>query len=146
MQYGKGFTLIEVLVVLLIMAILAAVAFPSYQESVRKTKRAEGRAALMKTMQQQERYYSLYTTYLSFSSTSTDANEKKFNWYSGEQAKASAYEISAQACHGEEIRNCVLLIAQPGTHKVNAAYRDPVCGKLMLSSTGEKSADADRCW
>jgi type IV pilus assembly protein PilE len=146
MRNSGGFTMIEVVVVLIIMAVLSAIAFPSYQESILKTKRAEGRAALMKTMQQQERYYSLHTTYMPFSSTSTDVNEKRFNWFSGEHAKVSAYEISAQACNDEEIRTCVLLIAQPGTAKVNASYRDPVCGKLMLTSTGEKSAGANHCW
>lgn len=142
----RGFTMMEIMVTLLILAILAAIAFPSYQESVLKAKRTEGRAALMKTMQQQERYYSLHTTYLAFSSTSTDANEKRFNWFSGENAQASFYEISAQSCKDKTLRDCVLLTAQPGTGKVNAHYRDPKCGKLTLASSGEKTAEADGCW
>lgn len=145
-KLSKGFTVVEVMVALVILAILAALAFPAYQESVLKTKRAEGRAALMKTMQQQERYYSLHTTYLLFSAASTDAEAKKFNWFSGENAQASAYEVSAQACKDETIRACVRLIAQPGTGRVNPHYRDPRCGTLSLSSTGEKSADAQHCW
>lgn len=145
-RLAHGFTMIELMVVLIIAAILAAVAIPSYQESVLKTRRSEGRAALMKGMQQQERYYSLHTTYLAFSSSSTDAEAKKFSWFSGANAKASFYEISAQACSGKTIRDCVVLIAQPGTGKVNASYRDPVCGALSLNSSGEESAGADRCW
>jgi len=141
-----GFTLIEMLVVLVILAILAAIAYPSYLESVRKAKRVEGRAALTKIMQQQERYYSLHTTYLAFSSDATGENEKKFKWFSGEQAASSFYEISAQACNGEHIRDCVLLTAQPGTIKVDRHYRDPVCGNLTLNSRGERKADADKCW
>ncbi len=142
----RGFTIIELMIALFIIAILAAIAFPSYQESVLKTKRTEGRAALMKTMQQQERYYSLHTTYVAFSSTSTDANEKRFSWFSGENAESSFYEISAQSCEDQSLRDCVLLTAQPGTSKVNAQYRDPKCGKLALSSSGEKTAEADGCW
>jgi type IV pilus assembly protein PilE len=142
----RGFTMIELMITLVILAILAAVAFPSYQESVLKTRRTEGRAALMKAMQQEERYYSLHTTYLAFSSASIDANEKSFSWFSGENAQGSFYEISAQACKGKVLRDCVLLTAQPGTNNVNAHYRDPKCGKLTLSSTGEKTADADSCW
>ncbi|WP_353156901.1 type IV pilin protein [Herminiimonas fonticola] len=145
-RLAHGFTMIELMVVLIIVAILAAIAIPSYQESVLKTRRTEGRAALMKAMQQQERYYSLHTTYLAFSSSSTDAEAKKFSWFSGANAKTSFYEISAQACNGKTIRDCVLLIAQPGTVMVNSAYRDPLCGTMSLNSRGEKSAAADRCW
>lgn len=145
-KYARGFTLIELMITLFILAILAAIAFPSYQESVLKARRTEGRAALMKAMLQQERYYSLHTTYLTFFSASIDPNEKKFSWFSGDSAQASFYEISAQSCMQKTLRDCVLLIAQPGTSKVNAHYRDPKCGKLTLSSSGEKTADADGCW
>lgn len=142
----RGFTIIEVMITLVIIAILAAVALPSYQESVLKSKRTEGRAALMNTMQQQERYYSLHTTYLAFSSASTDVNQKRFSWFSGENAQTSFYEISAQACKDKNIRDCVLLKAQPGTSKVNTKYRDQKCGTLSLASNGEKTADVDGCW
>lgn len=142
----RGFTIVELMITLTIIAILTAIAFPSYRESVLKTKRTEGRAALMKAMQQQERYYSLHTTYLAFSSVSIDVNEKRFSWFSGENAQNSFYEISAQSCKDKSLRDCVLLTAQPGTSKVNAHYRDPKCGKLALFSSGEKTAEADGCW
>ncbi len=142
----RGFTLIELLVAMVIIAILAAVALPSYQESVLKAKRAEGRAALMRTMQQQERYYSQKTSYIAFSSDSIDENAQKFRWFSGDNAASSAYEISAMACDGKDIRDCVKLTAWPGTQKVSRNHRDPVCGNLVLTSEGEKSAGADHCW
>jgi type IV pilus assembly protein PilE len=144
----RGFTLIEVMVVVVVVAILATVAYPSYQQSVRKARRAEGRAALMQLMQQQERYYSQSTSYITFSSTSTDPNAKKFKWFSGDNAAASSYEISGAACPSDVIQNCVLLVAKPGTAKVNSAHTDSACGDLMLSSTGEKTAagSATNCW
>lgn len=138
--------MIEMLVVLLIIAILAAIAYPSYQTAILKTKRSEGQAALMKGMQQQERYYALHMTYITFSADSTDVNARKFAWFSGDNAASSSYEISAQACSGEEIRDCVQLIARPGTARVNSAYRDARCGNLTLTSTGRKSANAKSCW
>ena len=144
----SGFTLIEVMVVVVIVAILSTVAYPSYQESVRRTKRAEGRAALMQLMQQQERFYTQNTTYTVFSSESTAAHEKKFRWYSADSAAASSYEISATACSGDVIQNCVLLTAKPGTEKVNSGFKDTACGNFMLTSTGEKtvSGSATTCW
>jgi type IV pilus assembly protein PilE len=141
-----GFTLIEVMVVVAIISILAAVAYPSYQESIRKGKRAEGRAALMQLMQQQEQYYSQHNSYIKFSSASVNADEKKFNWFSGNSAAQSAYEISGEACTDDTIQNCVRLIANPDSSKVGSAYKDPVCGILSVTSTGIKSADAADCW
>lgn len=142
----KGFTMIEVMVVLVVAAILSAVAYPSYVESVRKSRRAEGRAALIQIMQQQERFYTQHNTYVPFSSSSTDEHEKKFKWFSGNAAKDSAYEIKAEACSNEMIQDCVRLTAMPGTENVNTSYRDPVCGDLVLTSTGVHSADNPNCW
>jgi type IV pilus assembly protein PilE len=139
-----GFSAIELLVVLAVIAILALTQLPSYQESVRKAKRAEGRAALVQLMQQQERYYSQHTTYAIFSSNF----ENGFKWYSGDSPAASAYEISAKACKEDVIQNCVVLTAEPGTARVNASYRDEVCGSLTLTSGGVQGAEraGKSCW
>jgi type IV pilus assembly protein PilE len=103
---------------------------------------------LMQLMQQEERYYSQSSRYIAFSSGSTEANEKKFKWYSGDSAAASSYEISAEACSDDLIQNCVMLTAKPGTDKVNKSYKDPLCGNLSLTSTGIKKASgtATHCW
>lgn len=148
-QIMRGFTVIEIMVVLLVITILALAAYPGYQNAIVKTKRSEGKAALMKTMQKQERYFSSHMRYLAFAAPSNgdsaDPRADGFVWFSGESAKASAYEISAQACDGD-IRDCVLLLATPGTSRVDTSFRDATCGVLRLDSAGKKSADADRCW
>ena len=141
-----GFTMIEIMIVLVILVILAAIALPSYQESIRKGRRAEGHAALVRIMQQQERYYSMHTSYIAFSSESTDADARRFSWFSGEKASSSSYEIIATPCDGEGLRECVVLTALPGTAKVDSRYRDPVCGNLILDSRGKRTANEDRCW
>lgn len=146
LRYQRGFTLLEVMVALVIIFMLAGAAYPSYQESIRKSKRMEGRAALMQLMQQQERFHTLHNSYIGFSSASTDEDERKFKWFSGNSAQRSAYEIKGQACAGETIQDCVLLIATPGTSKVDASYADPVCGELKLDSTGGKTANKTDCW
>ncbi len=147
---GRGVTLIELLVVLALMAILAAIGYPSYAGAVRQAKRSEGKRALMQLMQQEERYYSQHNSYIGFSSASLDADEKRFKWYSGDSAAASAYEISAAACTKDgSLSACVRLVARPGTGKVDAGFKDEECGKLSLDSTGAKGADGaagGACW
>ncbi len=143
---SPGFTLIEIIVVLAALAILAAIAYPSYLDSVRKAKRTESRAALFQLMQQQERYYTQHNTYIAFSASSIAEDEKKFKWFSGTSAKASAYEIKAEACDADTIQSCVQLTAMPGTGNVDSAYGDSMCGNLKLTSTGIKDADHPDCW
>lgn len=146
MRHLYGFTLIETMIVIVVVGIFATIAYPSYQSAVRKAKRAEGRAALMQIMQQQERYYSQNTTYIAFTSASINANEKYFKWHSADTPKASAYEISGDACQNETIQTCIKLVARPGTEKVDSSYTDAECGTLTFTSSGMKSADAKNCW
>lgn len=142
----RGFSLIELMTAVAIVAIIAGVAYPSYQESVRKAKRAEGRAALMQLMQQQERYYSQHSRYIAFSSSSDDLQEKQFKWHSAESPRKSAYEITGDACAGEQLETCIVLTAKPGTDKVDPRFTDTKCGNLMFFSTGRKAPDGTDCW
>ena len=142
----RGFTLIEVLIVFAIFGILASLAYPSYQYVMRKAKRAEGRAALLELMQQQERFYMQHTRYTRFSSEDDEANARKFKWFSGASPKSSAYEIRAEACAGDVIQHCVVLLAMPGTVNVDSAYMDQECGTLSLSSAGLKLPAGRDCW
>ena len=146
MHSRRGFTLIEMLFVVIILAILATVALPAYLDSVRKARRVQGRVALMKLMQQQERFYTVHNRYVAFSSSSTEPEATQFQWYSGDTAMSSFYEISARACDDEMIRDCVVLSAQPGTLKVNMHFKDDICAELGLSSTGKKTARLPSCW
>ncbi len=142
----SGFTVVDVMVALVIVSILGALVLPSYQEAVRKAKRSEGRAALMKLLQQEEQFYSQRNSYSRFSAASTEEDERRFKWYSGETATSSAYEISAEPCHNDMIQNCVQLIARPGTVKVDSRFKDPHCGDLSVTSTGVKNASNPDCW
>jgi type IV pilus assembly protein PilE len=143
---NTGFTLVEVMTVLVIIIILVMIVYPNYQEAIRKGKRTEGRAALMQLLQQQERYYSQHNSYIKFSFASSDEDEKKFKWFSGETAQSSAYEIKAEPCKDDTIQNCVQLIAKPGTDAVGSNYKDPDCGELTITSSGVKTAKRTDCW
>ncbi len=60
---GRGFTLVELMIVVAIVAILAAVAYPSYLQHIRKSRRADAKAALLDLASRQERFFSIKNTY-----------------------------------------------------------------------------------
>jgi type IV pilus assembly protein PilE len=148
MKREGGLTLIEVLTVLAIVVVLAAIAYPSYAGFITKTRRIEGQIALIEAVQQQERFYTRNNTYIAFSSDSSGEQEKRFKWFSGSAAPGSAYELSARACPGRELSQCVEVRATPGTQKVDANFRDANCQALTLNSAGERTASGPsaRCW
>jgi type IV pilus assembly protein PilE len=148
MSVPRGFTLIELLIVLALVLFLSVAAYPAYTEFATRVRRTEAQATLQLLMQQQERYYSRHGSYIAFSAESRDDDARAFQWWSGINAAASAYEIEGKACEAESIRDCVQLIARPGTARVNASFRDKACDTLILTSTGLRLATgpSPHCW
>lgn len=145
---NRGLTLIEMLIVLVLALILSAAAYPAYTEFAVRARRTEAQAALLLLMQQQERYYSQRGTYIAFSADATDDEARAFRWWSGGTSPKSAYEVEGKACEGESIRDCVQLVARPGTARVDATFRDDACDNLILTSNGLRLATGPslNCW
>jgi len=140
----SGFTLIELMIVVAIIGILAAIAFPSYRDYIQRTGRADGQAKLMEIMQAQERFYSQNQTYT--------ANLGAGGLGYGVAADAAVasdegrYNITAAACAGAVIANCVALTADAIGQQAN----DTKCGDLTLDSRGTKgkggTLTVQDCW
>ena len=138
----RGFTLVELMVVVAIIAILAAIAYPSYAEYVLKTGRADGKAKLAEMMSAQERFYSQNQRYTVDLSTNAGLRYGLDPVPSTE----ARYNISAAACPGALIGNCVELTAT----RIGAQIGDARCGDLTLDSRGTRNrTGADplqSCW
>lgn len=153
-----GFTLIELMIVVAIVAILTSIAYPAYTSAILKGKRAEGRAALTELMQQQERYMTQNNCYMGFTTASTGVATAAspgaacggvtpatvpFKTFSGDTLTNAAYLLSASACTGTTIAECVMVSARP-------VMNDPEAGTLQILSSGTKTCvggtKPDVCW
>ncbi|MGQ7815624.1 type IV pilin protein [Metapseudomonas furukawaii] len=145
-RVSAGFTLIELMIAVAIVGILAAIAYPSYQSYVIRSGRTDGQAALMEIMQAQERHYSQNQTY----TTNLGAGANGLNLGVAQDAAVSTpeqrYTITAAACAGTTIANCVNLTAA----RTEAQSADTECGNLSLNSRGVKAisgtGSVQRCW
>lgn len=148
MKHAPGFSLVELLIVLAIISILVSIAYPGYTGYLVKARRAEAQLALLTLMQQQENFYLHHNTYMPFSAESTEAEARRFRWWSGESPVESAYELSGHACADISLQRCIELRATPGTSRVNGRFRDSDCETLTVNSTGAYGASGplQRCW
>ena len=145
---SAGASLAGMLAAVAIVAILVSVAMPVWSDAVIRMRRSEAQAAMQELMQQQERHFTRFNTYVAFSAGSEAPATAQFRWWSGRAAAGSAYELEGKACDGQHIRDCIQLVATPGTHNVDVSFRDPQCQRLILTSSGLHLATgpARNCW
>jgi type IV pilus assembly protein PilE len=103
----KGFSLIELVFALGIIGILAAIAIPSYTQYMTDARRGEAKTTLMEVMQEQEKFYTENGSY-----AGNTANLPKYN-NSPIVSQNGYYQITAAACSGATLAQCVLLTATP---------------------------------
>jgi type IV pilus assembly protein PilE len=122
-QRNDGFSLIELMVVLAIMGIIFSVAIPAYQSNIQRGNRGDAIDELHSILAAQERFYadnSRYTTNLS------DLG------YTNNSVALDKYTISAAACSGMAITQCVALTA-------SAKGGQAADGDLLIDSLGNQS-------
>ena len=130
-----GVTLIELMIVVAIVAILAAVAIPAYQTQGERARRADGTSELTRIMDLQERFFANR-----FPPTYTDdLNMLGLGMASGVPTPEGHYLITADACPGAALTQCVRLTAAAEPSQVND-------GDLVLDSRGTRTRGGMNGW
>ena len=122
--HGRGFTLIELMIVVAIVAILTAIALPSYSRYVMRSRRASGHDILMQIATAQERYYTNFNKYATDLSADLGFDAASLTGEGGYYIVSLAPGASA---------NSFTLVATP-----QGAQAGDVCKNLTLSNAGVK--------
>ena len=128
---GRGFTLIEIMIVVAIIAILAAIAFPNYTQHVLKTHRGLAQAEMLEMAQDLERCY-------------TRTNNYGGCGIGNRTLDSGRYEISIATPQ----TNQFTLTAVP---QEQGRQDSDKCGSLTLNHQGVRGVSADgmnvnECW
>lgn len=133
---GRGFTLIELMVVVAIVGVLAAVGYPSYTEHVSKGRRSEAQTVLLESAQYLQRYYAAKNTFDGATLPAKYTVSPK-----GASASTKTHTVSLTV---NADKRSYTLSAAP-----SSSYPDSKCGTLKLTDTGAKSSTAGTtatCW
>ncbi len=144
-----GFSLVELMLSITIVAVLASIMLPAYQGQVRKSQRSIGRAALLEVLARQEQFFVLNKHYADKLVLLGYASDPVTIASDGEEVATSSsrkiYSISLQDALPDEMPQRYDLSATPQLSQ----GKDLLCGVLMISSRGTKSASAGAtadCW
>lgn len=143
---GRGFTLVELVVVMAVAAILAVIALPGYRGVMHRAQRLDARLALQRIHYLQERHYARHLRYASeLAGAGADALPIE------DRTESGSYLLSVAAA-GDGQSFVASALARPGGRQAG----DLACQQLSVDQTGlQRSADStgnwssdnsNRCW
>lgn len=110
MKGGKGFTLIEMMIVIAIIGILASVALPAYNDYIRRGKVQEATTTLAANRVRLEQFFQDNRTYVG--ATLNTAGTKYFTYAFTNGPTATEYTITATGVAGQDMSNYSYTINQ----------------------------------
>lgn len=134
-RLGRGFTLVEMLIVIAIVGVLGALAYPAYVAQIQRGKRADAQTVLLEAAQFMQRLYAAKSSFID----ATDQMLKDAGLGQAPKNGNATYTISVET---KDNGRSYVLTAKP-------VKSDPDCGNLTLSDTGAKGSSkgsVDTCW
>lgn len=132
-RYGKGFSLIELMITVAIIGVLSAIAYPSYTKHVQKAKRSDAHVALNEIYQRQESYFLRnysYASTLAQLGYPTSSPESQYTM-SLTPAPTGCAGTNANACTG---------YTGTATASGTTQLKDTSCRTLNMTNRGVKSS------
>ncbi|WP_066731718.1 type IV pilin protein [Cupriavidus sp. D384] len=123
-----GFSLVELLAVVIIAVVLTMLAAPAWQRHTERGWRMQARAELVSAMLALERHALINLTFASTADDTTPAG--KWPRAVPPPPARTHHWLTATRCEGISLSRCVEVRAAP-------VKRDPLCGTVVLRSTGE---------
>ena len=143
--HAGGFTLIEMMIVVMIIGILGAIAYPSYLQYVVRSNQQAARAMLYAVADREEQFFLDNKSYAADLSTLGYGDDTIYIGRDGQLSSADADNLTYSLEITNSSATTWTVVATPQGVQ---AERDTLCGKLSLTSTGQREAsgDGDKCW
>ncbi|MDB5945664.1 MAG: pilus assembly protein PilE [Ramlibacter sp.] len=142
LRRGRGFTLIEIMIVVAILGIIAAIALPSYRSSVDRARRADARGQLMQAAQFMQRFYAANDQYLNDRAGNNISTQMPSNLARSPADGPQVYALTVTATTGAYTLTMAPLSS--------STLANDACGSFTLTSTGVRGVTGtktrDDCW
>ena len=129
--FGKGFTLIELMIVVAVISILGAIAYPSYTKYTARARRSDAQQLMQEISLKQGQYIldaRSYTTTLG----AAGLNINRQGWTCTTTCTNAYYTVSA----------AMVMTATPPTYTITAA---PVSGRAVSGGAGSAGSAVRQC-
>lgn len=139
---GRGFTLIEIMIVVAILGIVAAIALPSYRTYVDRARRADARAQMLQAAQFMQRFYTANDQFLNDRAGNNISTQMPANLLRSPADGAQIYALTVDATVSTYTLTMAPLSGSP--------LAADACGSFTLTSTGVRGVTGtksrDDCW